>query len=284
MPRTNLSYLKNVILAATGIPVGVLTGLTGISPAPLVQPILTWLLGLNGATLNGVVLAAVSFSAWSGLLSYGQFGDVSWLEGFVLLIGNFVGAVLAGKAILRSPIFFVRSRTAWSFLPLFFATTMIVCAVEPSSRSAVTFAVLPHSGPILPLVWSILIGIIAGFVGQAGEIGSILVVPLLLFFLGKTIWQSEGTALFVLVLASLPTVLIHALKGQINANAAIALSIGAVFGALYGSHSAVYQVADGTLVLITGITIAVFSLIKLFQRPRLEIDSATSSDSETSSS
>jgi uncharacterized protein len=266
MSRSNLSYLKNVFLAAVGIPCGVLTGLTGLSCAPILLPLLTWLIGANGAPLGGIVLATISFTAWSGLLAFGQLGHVSWFDGFMLLLGTFLGAFIAARSILYAPKFFVRARKVWSIIPLLFALLMVVQSLGIVPKSALHSFVLPHAEGILVLLWSLVIGAFVGFIGQVGELGSLLIIPMLLYILGWTILQAEGTALFVLVLASLPAAVVHALRGSMNTRAALSISIGAACGALYGSHNAVYHVQTDALMLLCGGTLAVFSLLALFQR------------------
>jgi|GEM_PF-1810970 uncharacterized membrane protein YfcA len=270
MARPDLSYLKNLTLAIVGIPCGVLTGVTGLSAAPILQPTLKWLIGLDGAPLAGVVLVMVSFTAWSGLFSFGQAGHVQWLNGFLVTMGTFFGAALAGNAIKKSPSFFVKMRHFWSLIPLALAMLMIAQATGIVDPAYFARPLLPTMGYFLPLFWSLLIGIAVGFIGIVGELGSMLTVPLLLYLLGRSIWEAEGTALYVLVLASLPTALIHALSKTLNSKAAIFLSIGGLLGALYGSHiavSAAVPVHPNFLIFLCGAVLAAFSLGSLFQKP-----------------
>jgi uncharacterized membrane protein YfcA len=267
MTKSHLSYLKNLILAVFGIPCGVLVGVTGLSPAPLLQPALRFLLGLSGATLNGVVLVFVSFAAWSALVAFGQSGHVPWFSGLLLTIGTFAGAALAGKAVTRSTSVFVRLRPIWTFVLLSLSLMMIVQSFGIGGRSFPETSVLPDQGAVLPLVWSFSIGVVVGFVGLVGELGSMLTVPLLFYLLGRSIRASEGTGLYVLVLASLPTAMVHALRRALDVNAALALTIGGVLGALFGSHLAVDQLSEGVLLFLSGGALTIYSLINLFQRP-----------------
>jgi uncharacterized membrane protein YfcA len=267
MPQPNLSYLKNTMVAVAGIPAGVLTGVTGQSSAPFLQPFIDWLLGINGSSLNGVALAAVSFSSWSALLAFGQSGNVSWLSGAMILLGTLFGTTLAAISVRKSPSFFIRVRSLWSFLPLMLAIIMIVSVFEPGATTQLKVFVLPHSSAIITQFWCVIIGIAVGFVGQTGDLGSILIVPLLLMLLQDSLLLAEGTALFVLFLASFPAFLLHAFKGQIEPNAAMALSFGAVFGSLFGSHIVVTGMGTSQMIVLCGLTIAAISLSKLFQSP-----------------
>ena len=272
MSRPNLSYLKNLILAVVGLPCGVITGVTGLSCAPALQPALRWLIGIQGSSLNGVILVMVSFVSWTGLLSFSQSGDIQWANGFCITIGTFGGTVLVGKLIQRSPIYFVRARAAWSFIPLACALLMISVSTGHIARDIPAEPLLPTTGRLLPLLWSLAIGVGVGFIGYAGELGSILVNPALYFLLGRSILQSEGTALYILVLASLPAALVHAIRRTLNTDAAFALSIGGVFGSLFGAHLAVKELPDSTTTFVCGGTLALFSLISLFQRPEVSQD------------
>jgi uncharacterized membrane protein YfcA len=285
MSRPNLSYLKNLILAVVGIPCGVLTGVTGLSAAPILQPTLRYLLGLKSESLSGLVLVMVSFTAWSGLLSFGQTGHVQWFNGLMVTLGTFGGAALATKAVLKNPTVFVKARPFWTFLPLFFALMMIAQSTGVIKLSFPAVGLLPSNGPVLPLIFSYLIGVIVGFVGLVGELGSLLTIPLLVYLLGRSITAAEGTALFVLVLASLPTALIHALRRTVDMNTALAMSIGGVLGALFGSHlaaSSIKALPDATLLFLCGFALTVFSLMSLFQKPT--VDESAKPDSTTKNS
>jgi len=270
MARPDLSYLKNLTLALFGIPCGVLTGLTGLSPAPIVQPSLRWLIGLSGPPLNGVVLVLVSFAAWTGLLTFGQTGHVQWLNGFLVTVGTFAGAAFAGAAIKRLPVLFAKARPLWTFIPLALALLMIAQAAGLVNPKLTVGPLLSSQGHFLPLLWSLLIGVAVGFIGAAGDIGSMLTVPLLIYLLGQSIWEAEGTALYVLVLASLPSALIHALGRTLNTKSALFLSGGGILGALYGSRFAVdtsYAIRPETLMFFCGSVLAIYSLMSLFQKP-----------------
>jgi uncharacterized membrane protein YfcA len=281
MTRPNLSYLKSLILAVVGIPCGVFTGLTGLSCAPILQPLLRWLLGISGSSLSGTVLVAVSFISWCGLVSYGQNGDVQWGSGLLITLGILIGATLAGKAIKSSPLFFVKMSKVWSFIPLLFSLIMIAQSTNIIARTTLGTSWLPNTGPVLPIIWCVLIGVIVGFIGLAGDLGSMLVIPLLLYATGKTIYQAEGTALFALLMVSLPTATLHLLRRSFNPSTALALSVGGVFGALFGSRIAVNAPATLTLIFVCGAAILIFSLMNLFQTvPTAKPTDSSNTDSQ----
>jgi uncharacterized membrane protein YfcA len=51
---------------------GGLTGLTGISCAVLLLPLLAWLIALKGLPLSGTTLTVMTFASISEMLAYGQ--------------------------------------------------------------------------------------------------------------------------------------------------------------------------------------------------------------------
>jgi len=269
MARPNLSYLKYLLLAVFGVPCGILTGLTGLSCAPILQPSLRWLVGWKGPVLSGAVLLLVSFSALSGVFSFGQSGSLLVGSSVLIAIGSFLGASTAGATVRKNVEFFVKARSFWIVLPLVFSCLMVARSLGLIGHRA-NSELLPEYGPLLQLLWSIVIGFVVGFVGLVGDLGSLMTVPLLLLVLGRTIWQAEASALFVLLLASLPTALVHTLRRTVDFNGALALTGGGILGALFGSHEAVQldrQTSGSLLQFICGVTLAIFALLSLFQSP-----------------
>jgi uncharacterized membrane protein YfcA len=199
MARPDLSYLKTLILVVVGIPCGVLSGVTGQSASPILLPVVRWLLGMKGTMLAGVVLGAVAFCAWTGLLAYAQTSHVGWAMGVTFALGSFGGAAWAGQIAKAQPGLTPAARPVGAFIAVGLALFLAAQAYHAVPYRTLT----PLPGLWLPPLGGLLLGIVIGFFGQAADLGSVLTAPGIYLVLGQTIRLAQGTALLVTVLAAL---------------------------------------------------------------------------------
>ena len=107
----------------------------------------------------------------------------------------------------------------------------------------------------------IIIGLIAGFVsGSMGVGGGIIIIPAMVFFMGVTQQQAQGTSIAVI---SVPVALVAAMNyyknGYINIKFAGIIILTFVIGAYFGSKIAVHipaktlQKSFGVLLLLVGL-------------------------------
>jgi uncharacterized membrane protein YfcA len=79
-------------------------------------------------------------------------------------------------------------------------------------------------------------GMLSGFVGVGG---GLIIVPALVYFLGYTQLQAQGTSLAVLLLPVGFLAVMHYYKqGNVNTTAALLIGAGFILGALFGSKFA----------------------------------------------
>lgn len=262
MARPDLSYLKNLILVAVGIPCGVLTGVTGQSASPVFQPLVRWLLGLKGTILGGVVLGAVALSAWTGLFAYAQTRHVGWSLGVAYALGSLIGAAWGARLIKARAEIPAIARPIGALL-----TAGLALVISAEALGILPFHTLaPLPGRWLPPLGGFALGALLGFFGQAAEIGSVLTVPGLVYLLGRPILEAQGTALLVTVLAALPVALLYLSQRLMDLRIALALSFGGFLGALFGSRLAVGQFSDTGLLLLQGLMLIGIGLSLLFQK------------------
>lgn len=266
MARPNLSYLKNLILAVVGVPCGALTGLTGIGNSIILLPLLRWLIALKGQPLSGTTLTIMFFSAMTGLVAYWQVGDVLWQIGIALMIGYLAGAIFGGKLQPVPDAGIGRFRSVWALLIIALGVFMAANALR-------------HFGPPIRLLYTtsfglrglalygftFLIGLAVGFISRIADLGGTLMVPALIYLLRFPAPDAQGTALFVLLIASLPGALRYGAVRQLDSRASVWVSLGAVIGALIGSRGAFSLRADG-LIFIYGIALVLIGL-GIFARP-----------------
>jgi len=107
----------------------------------------------------------------------------------------------------------------------------------------------------------IIIGLVAGFTsGSMGVGGGIIIIPAMVFFMGVTQQQAQGTSIAVI---SIPVALVAAInyykEGYINIKYAGIIILTFVIGAYFGSKMAVHipaktlQKSFGVLLLLVGL-------------------------------
>ena len=272
MARRNLSYLKNSLLFVFGLPCGAFTGLTAIGTSVPLLPLLSYLLGMRGPRASGVTLAVTFFAALTGLLSFGLHHEVLGLLAVVLAIGQLVGAVVGQKVAERFPIL-ARPHMTWTVLVIVLGVAISANALGwphpalPWGHSLHSSLSLTGSGS---LSWlnAVAVALFVGLVSRIIAFGGILLVPAEIYVLHLTPQIAEGTALLVLLFASLPGMLIHAQNGDMHPQTITWVSVGAVFGALVGAFYGASVLKPVVLLLVYGLALVCVGLAMLWRRDR----------------
>lgn len=273
MARRNLSYLKNFLLFIVGLPCGIFTGVTGIGTSVAALPLLSYLLALRGPKSTGTAIAVTFFAALTAMLSYGQHAAIYWGLGVILAIGQVGGAVIGQRIIVRSPAV-IKPNLVWPLIVILIGLGMSATSMG-WPRSGVPgreWALLTYTPPHGALFFTaaVVLAIVLGVVSRLMPYGPILLVPAGIFLLGLSPLTAQGTALFVLLLASLPGMLMKAQRGEIHPQAATWISVGTVFGALFGAYLAANVLHPLVLVLIFGIVLILVGLGMVWKRPASE--------------
>ena len=99
-------------------------------------------------------------------------------------------------------------------------------------------------------------GIISGFVGVGG---GVVIVPALVFFLGLTQHQAQGTSLFVLMLPVVSFAVLNYWKsGNVKWEYGLVIAMTFIVGAFLGSKLSL-KISPGLVQLIFGILMAYIS-------------------------
>lgn len=252
-----------MLLFVFGLPCGLLTGLTGIGNSIVLLPLLRFLVGLLGPRASGTALAVTFFAALTGMLSYGQNHQIRWGLGVVLAMGQLVGAVLGQRLALRTPSL-ARLGVLWAVLVVALGLAMTANALGIVAGGRLPVRELPAL-----LLWptALLVAVAVGVVSRVIELGGVFLVPAAVYGLGLTPHVAQGTALLVLVLASLPGMLIHARRGDVEPQSATWMSLGGVFGALVGAFYATAVLRpEKVLLLIYGVLLTLIGVSLLWRR------------------
>ncbi len=263
MARPDLSYLKNVLLFLLGLPLGLLTGLTAVSGSVFGVPAVRRLLGLRPARAIGVGLTLTFFAALAGILSYAQHGDVQIGLALLLFVFQTVGALGAERLLVKFPTL-ERLSLVWGILVTAGGLAMLAQGLGYLHGPLPSFAISFHSLGFYLL--AALLAIAVGLVSRVFGLGGVLIVPAVIYGLGLSPHHAQGTALVVLALASLPGVLAHARRGDIEPQSATWLSSGAILGALTGALFAVTVFPDHALIVLFGLLLAVLGLMILWRK------------------
>ena len=263
MARPNLSYLKNVILFLFGLPLGVLSGLTATASSVFAVPAVRSLLGLRPTRAVGVGLAVTFFAALASILSYAQHGYVfAWLA-LLLAVFQVVGAACGERLVARLPAL-DRLPWVWGTMIVLGGLAMLAQGLGFLGPHAPWHAGFTHHLWFYPA--AALLAAAVGIISRVLGLGGVLMVPAAIYGLGMPPQAAQGTALVVLVLASLPVMLIYVRRGDVEPQSATWLSAGAAFGGLAGALWAVTSLTDRSAVVLFGSVLLVAGLIILWRR------------------
>lgn len=111
------------------------------------------------------------------------------------------------------------------------------------------------------LIILVLIGIVAGILsGFIGVGGGVVIVPALVYFLGLTQHQAQGTSLFILLLPVGILAVINYSKAQnINWTFGAVVAVAFVIGGYFGSKLSL-RLSPGIVKLVFGILMAYVSI------------------------
>ncbi len=126
---------------------------------------------------------------------------------------------------------------------------------------------MPQNKPMTPTIIFILlaVGLLAGFLsGMVGIGGGIIIVPVLVYFLGFTQHQAQGTTLFMFLLPiGILGVMNYHKQGYVDYKTALIICSTFVFGSYFGSKLAI-SVDQKTIKQIFGVVIILLGAKMLF--------------------
>ena len=285
MARPNLSYLKNVLLTLTGIPLGIITGMTGCASSAISIPLLGFLIGQRGPRAIATALTVNTVAAVAALLAYSQHGYVAWLPAMLLVVTQIMGTAQAQRwrmaraaetqpAGTPAPADPPRPSARHAWLSALVAVAVGVAMAFVGVSKHVTIhgvddlrlppGPVPHLG-LREYLLIAAIGWVVGAISQYLDLGGLLVVPALVFSIPFAPHWAQALALVSLALTGIPVALAHATSGLLETRSSFWLSAGALFGALVGAMYATMHFNGGLLLVITGGLLCVVGVVRYVQ-------------------
>jgi uncharacterized membrane protein YfcA len=203
------------------------------------------------------------------MLSYAQHDDIRGGTAFTLAVGQVLGAAWGQRLMALIPAL-QRLNLAWAMMVIVIGLIMSANALGLPSKGLPdqgwSLLSLPESG-IWLWIGVFVTSVVVGVVSRVISLGAVLLVPAELYVMHFTPQAAQGTALLVLTLVSLPSVLIHGRRHDLEPQSATWMSVGGVFGALLGAYCAVRVLPAPLLVLVYGIVLTLIGLTLLWRRP-----------------
>ena len=278
LPIAEISVNLFVLLGLGGV-VGFLSGVFGVGGGFLMTPLLI-LLGISPAVAVGTQASQILASSFSGVLAHMRRGNVDVRMGLVLVMGGMLGSVIGiwlfgvlrrlGQIDLSISLAYV----------LFLGTVGVLMLVESvrawfrmrTRRDTFTkrhrhlwLHGLPlklrfhksrlYISSLMPFGLGVFAGILVAIMGVGG---GFLMVPAMIYLLGMPTQMVVGTSLFQISFVTAVTTFLHAANTQtVDVVLALALIVGGVIGAQFGSSAGARLRAEQLRLLLALIVLAV---------------------------
>lgn len=258
-------------LVLIGFSVGVIGGFFGMGGAWMVTPGLN-ILGFPMAFAIGTDIAHIAGKSMISTMRHSKFGNVDYKLGIVMLVGTMIGIEIGAQIIMYlERLGLVGSIVRWVYVGFLALIAWMVFydyakAVRNKKKGltgehgaeGVTWYKTLHKLNIppmvhftrsgftcsawLPILVSLLTGVLAGFLGIGG---GLLRMPALVYLIGCPTHVAVGTDLFEVMISGLYGAFTYTLKGRIEIVAVFVMLTGAAIGAQIGTVATKYSKGYG---------------------------------------
>jgi hypothetical protein len=218
-----------VTATVIGLVAGALSALLGVGGGLLMVPAMTLMLRIRQHRAHGTSLAVILPTALAGVYRYNEAGNVAWDLVLPLAVGGVFGALI-GATIANA----LGAGTLQRVFGLFVVVTGLMMILLPPKFSHHTALVSVGAGTFLIGIVGLIAGILSGLLGVGG---GIIMVPAIVFLLGRDQHVAQGVSLAVIIPVSISGALMHARRGNVIPPLALWLSVGAVIGATVVGHA-----------------------------------------------
>jgi uncharacterized membrane protein YfcA len=278
LPIAEISVNLFLLLGLGGV-VGFLSGVFGVGGGFLMTPLLI-LLGISPAVAVGTQASQILASSFSGVIAHMRRGNVDVRMGLVLVVGGMLGSVIGiwlFGVLRRLGHIDLSISLAYVFFLGIVGALMLVESVRAWFRLRArrdTFTKrhrhlwlhgLPlkmrfhkshlYISSLMPFGLGVLAGILVAIMGVGG---GFLMVPAMIYLLGMPTQMVVGTSLFQITFVTAVTTFLHAANTHtVDVVLALALIVGGVIGAQFGSSAGARLRAEQVRLLLALIVLAV---------------------------
>ena len=187
-----LTLCRILLVIATGVGAGFLSGLFGVGGGLVIVPALMAVLGMDQRRASSTSLAAIIVTAAVGSGTYALHGEVSWAGGALLVVGALAGSQIGVWLLRRLP------APSLPWILIGFTLFVIVSQyLQVPTREGIV-SLTPASCALLILV-GVGAGILSGLVGVGGVGGGSVIVPGMELVVGAGDLIARGTSLLVMI-------------------------------------------------------------------------------------
>lgn len=252
--------IEFIVYLIAGLGAGIGTGLSGLSAAAIISPMLITFLGFNSYEAVGIALASDVLASAVSAYTYGKNRNLDLRNGWLMLL--FVLLFTVVGSFVASLINVETMGTFSVFMTLFLGVKFVV---RPVMTTKEAFAQKDRRMHVIKSIFcGIVIGFICGFVGAGG---GMMMLLMLTSVLGYELKTAVGTSVFIMTFTAFTGAFSHfAIDGNIPNLTALAFCVLFTFiGAQLAAQFANRAQAK-TLNRATGIVLAVLGTFMVFVR------------------
>ena len=185
----SLTLRRILLVIATGVGAGFLSGLFGVGGGLVIVPALMAVLRMDQRRASSTSLAAIIVTAAVGSGTYALHGEVSWAGAALLVVGALAGSQVGVWLLRRLP------APVLPWILIGFTVFVIVSQYLHAPTREGSVALTPAS-----CAWMILVGMCAGILsGLVGVGGGSVIVPGMELAVGAGDLIARGTSLLVMI-------------------------------------------------------------------------------------
>ncbi|MBR0403907.1 MAG: sulfite exporter TauE/SafE family protein [Eggerthellaceae bacterium] len=236
-----------VAAALLGALVGVIAGMLGVGGGTVYLPVFRLVFGLSAIGCTATSLFTISPTSISGAIAHMRNGTCMPKLGVTLGVGGALTSWMGVRLADISPSWVIMTAAALAIA--YSAITMLRKALampkgasSASNKGAGSARLSEPEVPAMPSFTSkqyamafgigAAAGLASGFIGLGG---GFLMVPMMVSFLRMPMKLTSGTSLIAIMILALPATVVQCLLGNVDFLIGIAVSCGAIPGALMGA-------------------------------------------------
>ncbi len=236
-------------LILIGAIAGLFSGFFGVGGGFIMVPLLTGLAKFDQHRAHATSLAAIVLIALAATVRFAMEGEVDWVVGLLLGAGGMVGSTLGAGWMNRMDA--TTLRTVFSVIVVI-AGAALAIGGEPPAGSP--------KGTAATVILSIAIGLGAGIAsGLAGIGGGVVMVPAMVFFLGLSQHNAEGTSLLAIFFTALAGTRVNLAHDRVQLRDAVSIGLAGLVLAPLGATAAL-ELSGPTLARAFGIFVVLVGI------------------------